>query len=147
MEESNSYLHSNVILQKKVPNYIGYYVLLHILFAIFLLVLFSICKIEKKTAFIGYYEKENIRIVVDSKFFDLTTKNVLIQEKSYSYQTNKIEVIAYEDGLPSLWEVWITLDLPEHLKIENNQISLSFIKEKTTILKQIIKQIKKGMNL
>lgn len=147
MEEMNSYLHSNVILQKKVPNYIGYFVILHILCAIFLILLFAIYKVEKKTTFTGYYEKEQIRIIVDSKFFDLTTKKVLVQEKSYSYQTDKIEVIAYEEGLPSLWEVWITLDLPEYLKIENNQISLSFIKEKTTILKEIIKQIKKGMNL
>lgn len=147
MDDAKIYFHANNIYEKKVPNYFYYWILLHIIFLFFVIVFLAFYQIEIKTSYGGIYENNKIHIVVDSKFFQLKTDKVFIQDKQYQYQVNKIEVIAYEEGKANLWEVWISLDLPNNWKIENNQFQLSFIREKTTILKQIIRNIKKGMNL
>ncbi len=147
MENSKIYFHTNTILNKKIPNYFRWWILLHMICLLFLILLFSVYKIEKKLLFIGYYQNSQVRLIVDEAFFELSTDKVRIQENVYSYEINKIDIIAYEEGKASLWEVWISLNLPDSWKIDNNQFKLSFIKEKTTVLKQTIKNIKKGMNL
>lgn len=147
MDSSKIWSHPNTILNKTVPNYCRCWIILHIVCFLLLILIFSFYEIEKKLFFIGYYQNNQIRIVVDETFFERSAGEVLIQEKAYSYIITKIDIIAYEEGKASLWEVWISLELPDKWKIENNQLKLSFIKEKETVLKRIIKNIKKGMNL
>lgn len=141
------YLHPNTIHGKQVSNYFYYWIYLHIIFIIILILACAFYKIEKKIVYTGYYENQQIHMIVDKNFFERKTDRLLIQEKNYQYQVDKINIIAYEEGKASLWEVWITLDLPDNWRIENNQFQLSFIKEEATILNFIIKNIKKGMNL
>lgn len=147
MLDSKVYLHPNTILKRKIPSYFGYWVVFHLLFCLCFFPVFAFYKIEKRITVIGYYQNNQVRIVTDERFFQLKTGNLKINEKIYSYQVNKIQPIAYEEGKASLWEVMISLNLPDSWKIDNNQFKLSFIQEETTLLKQFLKTIKKGMRL
>lgn len=145
MADFEIYLHPYNILNKKVPYYFKVWILIHIIMFLLLLALSMVYKVEKRIEYVGYYQKEVIKMLVDENYFSLSTNEVLLQRKNYRYNVEKIEPVAYEEGKASLWEVSISLNLPENLKIENNQLKLSFLREKETIFKQFIKKIKKGM--
>lgn len=147
MENIKFYLHPNVITKKRPSSEILWWIIIHIVFLLFLIGLSACYKIEKKIHYQGSYQGNSIRVLVDKRFFELLTDKVRLKGKAYQYQVCKVEIVAYEEGKASLWEVQISLDLQEEWKIENNQFQLSFVKEETTILKQILKNIKKGMRL
>lgn len=145
MVSSEIYLHPYIFLNKKVPHYFVIWIIVHVVFFFFLLLLSMMYQLEKRLEYVGYYQNEVIKMLVDESYFSLSNNEVLIQKEIYKYKVEKITTIAYEEGKASLWEVSISLNLPERLKIENNQIQLSFLKEKNTIFQQIINHIKKGM--
>ncbi len=147
MELSDIYLQPYTILNKKVPHYFFAWILLHAVLFLLLFFLAVTYQVEKRMEYVGYYQNGVIKMVVDENYFSLFTNQVMIQKKDYSYQVRKIEPIAYEEGHASLWEVSMFLELPENLKIENNQIKLSFFKEKKTLFEQLIDKIKKGMKI
>ena len=147
MLDSRMYLHPNTILKRKMPSYFCYWVVFHLLFCLLFFPIFAFYKIEKRLTVIGYYQNNQVRIVTDKSFFQLKTENLKINEKMYLYHINKIQPIAYEEGKASLWEVMISVNLPDSWKVDNNQFELSFIQEETTLLKQFLKTIKKGMRL
>ena len=136
-------LHSNIILHKEPPHYMIYWLILHFVLLFLLVLLASIYPIETKLEFIGYYQNNEVRTVVDNNFFLLSENKLIIQNTTYSYVVKKIEPIAYEEGNAVLWEVSITLDLPDNWKIDNHRFEISFVKSKTTILKQIVQKFRK----
>ncbi len=145
MELSDIYLHPYTILNKKVPSYFFIWFLIHIILFFLISTLSATYLIERRIEYVGYYQNDVIKMLVDENYFLLSKDKVKIQKEEYSYQVKKIEPIAYTEGKASLWEVSILLELPENWRIENNQITLSFLKDKKTLLERVMNKIKKGM--
>ncbi len=123
------------------------WMMLHLVALLFFLILFSCYPIEKRIEYVGYYLEGSVHVVVEEEFFAIQEKELLLEEKKYTYQVQNIQPITYENGKAKYWEVTMKLDLPKAWKIDNYQFRLSFLRERKTILQKILQKIKKGMRL
>lgn len=140
-------MHPNVINNKKVPRYIFYWLMIH---SVCILALLIICSYYKKNIYLewtGYYQNQQIQVLVEEEFFTLVNNKLKIGDTEYTYQILEIVPMTYENGRAVIWEVKLEIDIPEQWKVDNHVFRLSFEKETVTILRQIIRSLKEGVNL
>ena len=86
---------------------------IHLLFLIFLLIVFLRYPLETRLEYIGSYQNHLIQFMVDEEFFEVETKRLEIQNEKYDYEIETVEPVLYEDGIAKMWKVTIRLDLKE----------------------------------
>ncbi|MBE6139651.1 MAG: hypothetical protein E7174_04060 [Firmicutes bacterium] len=135
------YNDSAIILDKKIPkkiiSWITILIILMILFVVFSFVPFNIYK-----TFVGYiYIEDNNSYVVlsiNESDFPINKNNKLyIQNKKYDYEV----VMIQEDKLV------LNINLDDNLKIQDNQVLLNILKNRTTLFEIIKNKIKRGFGV
>lgn len=92
------------------------------------------------TGYIDINDDYNLRVIVDKNIFPIKDKYALyVENKKCDYQ---IKNIVYHN---QYYEILIKCKLDKKLLINNNVVTVRFRKYKTTLMKEFIKKIKKGM--
>ena len=141
MDKLDIYNDSAIILDKNIPkkiiSWITILIILMILFVVFSFVPFNIYK-----TFVGYiYIEDNNSYVVlsiNESDFPINKNNKLyIQNKKYDYEV----VMIQEDKLV------LNINLDDNLKIQDNQVILNILKNRTTLFEIIKNKIKRGFGV
>ena len=150
MDSIDVFYNSEIILKRKTLK-IKYYTIFMFLF-IGILLLFivffkytpyinlkAILKVENDS----YYLKTFIQ---EENFNYINQSFLIINDKSYKYKIKNInEGYILDEKYNKYYDVELEVKLNSSLIINNNIIDINLKKNKTTILNQIIKKIKKGM--
>lgn len=148
MDDIDIYLNSSTMLLKKTPSRIVSWVTMLFLFLIFLVCFMGFYKYKKYLKYDAYIKNGYIEFYVDKDFFNKINNNkVLIKEKNYDYDVVSILEFSYENGVNDLWKITIKVDLEKNMLIENNYFQIQFLESEGTIIKRIVKKIKKGLKL
>ena len=148
MDDIDIYLNSSTMLLKKTPSRIVSWVTMLFLFLIFLVCFMVFYKYKKYLKYDAYIKNGYIEFYVDKEFFNKINNNkVLIKEKNYDYDVVSILEFSYENGVNDLWKITIKVDLEKNMLIENNYFQIQFLESEGTIIKRIVKKIKKGLKL
>lgn len=150
METIDVFYNSSLILERKRPLYILSYLTI-IIFVILLALLISIFyKYNPYKKYLGrviitesdFY----IKMQVEENEIPLLNNNFIINNENYSYKITGISDIAYiGDNLKKYYEVTIESNIDDNLIIQNNIININLKLPKTTLFKELIKKVKKGL--
>lgn len=143
MENLNAFNYSKMkLINEKPSKIISWITILCILSLVFILISI-LFKINKYTNTIGYVEiKEdyNLKIIIDKSLFPIKKNYKLyIEDNKYDYKIIKI------NKLDTYYELLVDCKLEKELLINNNILKIRFKTGKTTLIKELIKKIKKGM--
>ena len=93
-------------------------------------------------SYVNINEKYNIRGIIEKKDMPIKKNYKLyIEGKRYEYEI--VDIKEYDN----YYELFIKCKVDKNLLINNNLLTLNFVKNKTTLMNEIIKKIKKGMML
>lgn len=96
----------------------------------------------KVISYVNINEKYNIRGIIEKKDMPIKKNYKLyIEGKRYEYEI--VDIKEYDN----YYELFIKCKVDKNLLINNNLLTLNFVKNKTTLMNEIIKKIKKGMML
>ncbi len=144
MEDINVFVYSKLKLLNEKPSRIISWITILSILSIILLIVSIIFKYHIYSNYIGYVDIEknhNIKIIIDDKIFPIKKNYKLyLDNKKYKY---KIVSINKQKGY---YELYIYCDLDKEMLINNNIITVRFEKESTTLLKELIKKLRKGMS-
>ena len=143
MEEIKAFEYSKMKVIKDNPSkIISWITILILLLVIFLIVsiFFHFSIFKEYIGFIDISDNYDIRVMVDRSFFPVNSEYELyIDNRKYEYQITKI------NHLDQYSEVFIKCKLDKKVLTDNNIINVRFKKYTTTLIKEFIKRIKKGM--
>lgn len=143
MEDINVFNYSKLKLMNEKPSKIvSWLTILAIIFILF--TIFSIfLKINLYSQHLGYIEindNYNLKIIIEDKDFPVRNNYKLyIDNKNYDY---KIININKQVGY---YELLVNCNIDENLLINNNLVTIKFQRGQTTIIKELIKKLKKGL--
>ena len=143
MEDINVFNYSKLKLMNEKPSKIvSWLTILAIIFILF--TIFSIfLKINLYSQHLGYIEindNYNLKIIIEDKDFPVKNNYKLyIDNKNYDY---KIININKQVGY---YELLVNCNIDENLLINNNLVTIKFQRGQTTIIKELIKKLKKGL--
>lgn len=141
VDDIDIYNDSAIILKRKTPKYLNYWLVILFLIIIlaFVILMIPFNRFNNyKSYIVNIDNKFYINLLLDKSDFPVNKKNILyIKDKKYNYKINSLE----ENNLI------IEVKGIDNLKIENNMINISILKERTTLLKILKKKIKKGFGL
>ena len=143
LKEDNIDIYNNsaIILNNKTPNFIINWIIILILLSLLIcIILFIPFNIYKQ--FNGYIIlKDNnsyINLLVNKNDFPLyKNKKLYIEKEKYKYK-----IISIDDN-----NTLIKINLKEDIKINNNIVNVSILKDRTILYKIIKNKIKKGFGL
>ena len=143
LKEDNIDIYNNsaIILNNKTPNFIINWIIILILLSLLIcIILFIPFNIYKQ--FNGYIIlKDNnsyINLIVNKNDFPLyKNKKLFIEKEKYKYK-----IISIDDN-----NTLIKINLKEDIKINNNIVNVSILKDRTILYKIIKNKIKKGFGL
>lgn len=143
LKEDNIDIYNNsaIILNNKTPNFIINWIIILILLSLLIcIILFIPFNIYKQ--FNGYIIlKDNnsyINLIVNKNDFPLyKNKKLFIEKEKYKYK-----IISIDDN-----NTIIKINLKEDIKINNNIVNVSILKDRTILYKIIKNKIKKGFGL
>lgn len=91
----------------------------------------------------GYYLKT---LILEDDITKINNTVLIIDNKEYKYKIKKIsEEYLIDENYNKYYEVLITSKINKQLQINNNVIDINIKLPKTTYMKNLLKQIKKGM--
>ena len=91
----------------------------------------------------GYYLRT---LILEEQINNINTTSLIINGDKYKYKIKNIsEEYILDEKYNKYYEVLLETKIDSKLVINNNIIDISIEQPKTTLLKQIIKKIKKGM--
>ena len=143
MESINAFEYSKLKLLNENPPKVISWITILILFVIlglFFSVFFQFYIFSTYTGYIDTNDDYNIRVVVDKDIFPIKDNYELyIDNKKYDYEIINID---YYNGY---YEVFIDCNLDDEILVNNNIVTVRFKKYKTTLIKEFIKKIRKGL--
>lgn len=143
MESINAFEYSKLKLLNENPPKVISWITILILFVIlglFFSVFFQFYIFSTYTGYIDTNDDYNIRVVVDKDIFPIKDNYELyIDNKKYDYEIINID---YYNGY---YEVFIDCNLDDEILVNNNIVTVRFQKYKTTLIKEFIKKIRKGL--
>ena len=143
MESINAFEYSKLKLLNENPPKVISWITILILFVIlglFFSVFFQFYIFSTYTGYIDTNDDYNIRVVVDKDIFTIKDNYELyIDNKKYDYEIINID---YYNGY---YEVFIDCNLDDEILVNNNIVTVRFQKYKTTLIKEFIKKIRKGL--
>lgn len=141
MENINVFNYSKLKLMNEKPSkIISWITILSIIIVLF--IIFSVFfKYHLYSSHVGYIDNNyNLIIIVNNNSFPIKKNYKLyIDNKKYKY---KIKNINKQKGY---YEILIECKLDDDLLIKNNIITITLKKEQTTLMKELIKKLKKGL--
>lgn len=140
MDDINVFNYSKLKLTDENPSkIISWITILSIMFILF--IVFSIFfQYNIYSTYIGYIENDNIRIIINDNSFPIKNNyKLFIDNKKYNYKILNLEK---NNGY---YELLVKCNIDKTLLINNNIVTVNFQKEKTTLMKEIIKKLKKGL--
>lgn len=143
MENINVFVYSKLKLINDRPTKVVSWITILIITFILFLIISIFLKFHIFSRHIGYIELNNnynLKIIVDDKSFPIKSNYKLyIDNKKYEYKILSVEKqIGY-------YEILVSCNLDDDLLINNNIVTITFQKEETTLIKEIIKKLKKGL--
>ena len=141
VDKIDIYNNSAIILDEKTPkNIVSWITILIILFVLF--IVFSFIPFNVYKPYIGYIDIKNddsyfISKLEYSDFPVIKNKKLYIKGKNYKY-----EIISIEQN-----NLILKIDLDDNLKIQNNILTISILKNRTSLFEIIGKKLKKGFGL
>lgn len=141
MEDINAFEYSKLKIMNERPSKIVSWITILIILFVILLIISLLFKFNIYQNNIGYIDNNyNLRIIINDSSFPISKKYKLyIDNKRYKYKIIKIE------KKDRYYELLIKCKLNKELLISNNIITVRFKKGETTLMKELIKKIKKGM--
>lgn len=141
MDNIDIYNNSAIMLNKKTPKKITSWITILIILT-FIFIIFSFIPFNIYKPLIGYVDITNnssyLVLNVDDSDFPMNKNNELyIKNKKYDYKIVEIS----EDN------IILDINLENKLKIQNNILTVNFLKERTTIFKIIKNKMKKGFGV
>ena len=149
-DDINAFNNSAIIYNRKQQIFIISWISIFIISFIF----FTIIVIfYKYTIFNIYYgkvvntkEENSLYIAVDSDFVEMKNRNYLnISGEDYKCKLKKFNDKYYYIGTKKYWDVIYNCEIPSEINVNDNLIEVKVIKRKTTIFKEILAKIKKGV--
>lgn len=145
MDNIEIYRNSAIILLKKIPSKIYSWTTILIFSFISFTLISVFYRYNKIILYNAVLVNSYIEFYVSEEFFENSNMSLLINKKYYSYEIKSITPFSYYNSETEYWKITIDAKIPKKWNIENNRLLLSFEKEKTTYLSEIINFIKKGM--
>ena len=150
MEVIDIFDNSPLILEKKRPLYIVSYLTIILIVILFIILIGSLYEYNPYKSYLGkVIISENdfyINILMEDRDVLFLNKDIFINNKSYKSKIISISDIAYiGENLKKYYEVRIKSNIDDNLIIQNNIIEISMKLPKTTLLKELIKNIRKGL--
>ena len=143
MENLNAFNYSKMkLINEKPSKIISWITILCILSLVFILIsiLFKINKYTNTIEYVEIKEDYNLKIIIDKSLFPIKKNYKLyIEDNKYDYKIIKI------NKLDTYYELLVDCKLEKELLINNNILKIRFKTGKTTLIKELIKKIKKGM--
>lgn len=144
------YQNKTVILLRKTPSLIIFWCFS---FVVLMIVIFYVVfmKFEMKYYYLGFITKENNQYYVkiystDKEVGKLNQKEVYINGKRYPLAYIKIkESYTITESLENVHEVYLNVDLPKKIRIENLRVDVLFEIKQTTLMEHFLKNWKQGV--
>ena len=150
MEAIDIFDNSPLILEKKRPLYIISYLTVILIVILAIILIASLYEYSPYKSYLGKIViSENdfyINILMEDRDVSFLNKNILINNKKYISKTVSISNTAYiGENTKKYHEVKIKSNIDDNLIIQNNIIQINIKLPKTTLLKELIKNIRKGL--
>ena len=144
MEEINAFSYSKLKIMEEKPLIIKYWINTLIIILVLFIILSTKVHYKVYSNYIAYIENNNsynLKIIINDYNFPIKKNYKLyIDNKKYNYKIISIEA---KEGY---YELLIRCNIEKNLLINNNIITVRFETKKTTLAKELIEKIKKGMN-
>lgn len=144
MENLNAFNYSKMkLINDKPSKIISWITILCILSLVFILIsiLFKINKYLTTVGYVEINEDYNLKIIVDKSSFPIK-KNYKLYIEDYQYDYKIIKI----NELDMYYELLVECKLDKELLINNNILKVRFKTGTTTLIKEWIEKIKKGMS-
>lgn len=150
MNDINIFDNSKIMFERKSPFLIVSWITILIIFTIIFLIMSIFYEFNRYKSYYGKINKEGDKYYVqlfleESAIYSFQNDTVLINKKIVSYKIESISDEYYDIGLKHLTKEMIFQITDNYNDLSGNSIIEVVIESpKTTVLKQIIKRIKKG---
>lgn len=124
------------------PKINSYITILLLMIIIFIIILFI--PYHRYDRYMSYVNNNQLVIIVDNNYFNDKNKELYIDGKKYNYKIEKISD-KYIENSQVYYEIFVSIELPKKLNINNNVIEVAYRSSQTNLLKEIIRIFKKGM--
>ncbi len=142
MENISAFEYSKLKLMNEEPSkVISWITILLILLCLFILfsIFFKYNLYEQYPGIIELNDHYNVKLYVDKKIFPLKKNyKMYLDDKKIKYSVYKI------NDTGTYYELFLDCQLDDNLLINNNLVTIKIKKRQTTLLKEIIRKIRKG---
>lgn len=149
MIDIDIYNNSAAILSRQTPRKIISWITVLILSLITFIIFSHFYSYNKYINYEAQYHLDSnyIEILIDEQYFPISKDSqIYIENKLYDYEIINISAPYIVNG-KKYWSLNIKCDLDEKYIIDGNILKIRFIKIRTTLEKEIMKKIKKGMRI
>ena len=144
MKEINVFAYSRMKLMNDKPSKVVSWITILSILLILTLVISIFYKYNIYDNYVGYVNLGSdyrLRVIVDNNYQVKKSYLLYVDNRKYEY---KIVDIIHEENYKS---ILIDCNLKSYLLVQNNVVPVRFLKRRTTLMKEFIKRMKKGLNL
>lgn len=145
MDDINIYYNSSIILDRKIPSKIVSWVTILIGLLIFILLFGNFIGYKKYQKVVGIVKNNTIIVLIEPNMINKIQRTLIINNKEYNFEINSISEDYTILDNKNYYEMILDIDLDNKYKINNNILELNIELGKTTLIKEIIIFLKKGM--
>lgn len=139
------YENKSIILNQKIPNRIISWTTILIILTLFILIFGNLYKFDKYLNYNAVIQNNNIILLIEKNKINNLKGQVMFNKKNYDFDIKEISEQDYYQDNKYYKQVILDMNLEDKYKIENNILNLYFKDKKTTLIKEIIDFIKKGL--
>lgn len=146
MDSIDIYNYSNIKGMSRTPFKIYSWVSILIVSFLVFISYSTLFKYKTYLTYIGIVKNNYVEFYANKDFFTKKSENkVMINNEVLKYDIVAIEEYSYDSGNTEYWRIVLNVELEPKMKIENNRLTLRFLYKETTLYKDIMKKIKKGL--
>lgn len=145
MDDINIYYNSSIIVDRKIPSKIVSWVTILIGLLIFILLFGNFVEYKKYQKVVGIVKNNAIIVLIEPNMINKMQRTLIINNKEYNFEINSISEDYTILDNKNYYEMILDIDLDNKYKINNNILELNIELGKTTLIKEIIIFLKKGM--
>lgn len=145
MDDINIYYNSSIIVDRKIPSKIVSWVTILIGLLIFILLFGNFVEYKKYQKIVGIVKNNTIIVLIEPNMINKMQRTLIINNKEYNFEINSISEDYTILDNKNYYEMILDIDLDNKYKINNNILELNIELGKTTLIKEIIIFLKKGM--
>lgn len=139
------YYNSSVILLRKTPYKIISWITILFISMLSIIIFGIVFKYNKYEKYIAIFKDNQLHLLIEpNRINDLKTEFIL-NNKKYSFEINSISEDYIINETKNYYEVILNCELDNKYKINNNILNINMELDKTTLLKEILNFLKKGL--